>query len=76
MGNEEVLKEKLGQALDLENTKMNELKIAARKSTQKADWDYILAKFRNDLTQVIVNNRKVSSENSPQTGKCQSSQVL
>jgi len=57
MGNEEVLKEKLGQALDLENTKMNELKIAARKSTQKADWDYILAKFRNDLTQVIVSNR-------------------
>tara|TARA_E500000178_G_C16659923_1_gene590187 strand:- start:26 stop:700 length:675 start_codon:yes stop_codon:yes gene_type:complete len=66
LGDEGVLKIKLNEILSLNLSILSKFKKAAQKSTQKADWDFILQRFHTDLLQIIKKDKNHNlSEFSP-----------
>ena len=57
LGDEGVLKKKLSEILSLDLSILSKFKKAAQKSTQKADWDFILQRFHTDLLQIIKKDK-------------------
>lgn len=53
MNDEETLRANLGKILSKTRDELSEFKRAARRSTDKADWNQILEKFQSDLLEIL-----------------------
>jgi len=69
MNDEEKLRANLGRILSKTRDELSEFKRAARRSTDKADWNQILEKFQSDLLEILqqVKENQVKSV-SPSSG--------
>ena len=69
MNDEEKLRANLGRILSKSSDELSEFKRAARRSTDKADWNQILEKFQSDLLEILhqIKENQVKSV-SPSSG--------